>query len=804
MHEKLDFEDPVSMAQRIAIAANLIYAELLSESFNVDMEKLANKIHKDIPGGGCTIGEGGEPGKPGSRAPTKGYSRSFNKVYDDYLNQNLDGGRAAWIVDALRCLITGSDVKTVKRIVQELSEESEGLIQIKNPFEDVVEKRAQRSHLMLMNCITMYDSKKTVGELVTGEAAAKVFKDFRSGKPDLNAKGQPIPGTRKHAHQEPNERWELICDKAIEILKDPQLADVSAKIACEVQITFSSIKHARHDMHDAYDVTRATKAVQLYNQFAGTSLTPEQRLDAKDIHTACIRGQMKVVEKYIKAAGQNINEKAKKPTSDQTLEGLEKDQTPILLAVKNNHPDVLKLLLDNNAEQEDGLTEQAQKDGFVEIVKQLKLSADMASKALLGAIKNGDVALVRTYMAQGANPNKETSGETPLGMAAKSNNVSIVKALLSDPPASRRSSKKGATKPQRKESVVYQKAEVDMPNSKGETPLQIAAKVKGLNIGVVEELLKNSADVHKLSLEALMMQENAIELAPVVVKAGLDPNKRTDDGDTLLCRFAAAGNAEATDILVSKCHADPNMRGKMGKPPLKIAKDGGHTALLDILYNNGAVDNFGDRCMRCFTSPRFKHGLYGCCDHGCPHFCSSIWCGSSCTLARTWSDYGMCGGACGGLFCSVCGPLSICLLRREAAKQSGIKETCCGECCAVCFCALCSLAQIENEAIAQGITKKGDFCYWFTDENFWCDDDCWLRELDLCADPDEDEGCCSLAICCPCLTGLIDIEEGQGDNAVRCSSTSYICCSTANVVILPVCAAVVVVLGCLAAALDDD
>lgn len=255
MEEELDFDSPTSMAQRVAIVASLMYAELLSESAHSEMEELANRIP------GCRIGGGGKPGTPGTRAPTKGYARSFNKVYDDYLQNESRGGRVAWVVDALRCLIAGDDVETVKRIVRELSEMSNGLLSAKNPFMGTLEERSRRSHLLLINCIAVHNSTKTVGELVKGNAAEKIFNDFKKGR---KSKG----GTRKHSHREPTERWEMLCNKAVEILRNPKLRKVPAHIAFEVQITFNSFKEVRHDMHDAYDVTRATRDVQLYNQFA--------------------------------------------------------------------------------------------------------------------------------------------------------------------------------------------------------------------------------------------------------------------------------------------------------------------------------------------------------------------------------------------------------------------------------------------------------------------------------------------------------------------------------------------------------
>lgn len=74
MANKLQFNAPTSLAQRTAIVASLMYANLLSDDFNSRMEKLTKNIPR------CSFGEGGKPGHPGSRAPVKGYARTFNKV----------------------------------------------------------------------------------------------------------------------------------------------------------------------------------------------------------------------------------------------------------------------------------------------------------------------------------------------------------------------------------------------------------------------------------------------------------------------------------------------------------------------------------------------------------------------------------------------------------------------------------------------------------------------------------------------------------------------------------------------------
>eukprot|EP00729_Bicosta_minor_P009713 gene9713-16767_t len=206
---------------------------------------------------------------------------------------------------------------------------------------------------------------------------------FREYADDTLLDGVKIDGT--------TERWEQLCDDAVKILKDPALELVPARIACEVQIVFESHKQARHDIHDAYDVSRANKDVQLYNQFASSALTDDQRADATDFLTACLRGQNSVVKKFIAA------EKRKSTSGDQKLaaksmintecqkgtsEGLEKGKTATYYAVKNNHPDILKLLLDNGADLTPEDQELAFKDGYVEITTMFNLSAEDATKQL--------------------------------------------------------------------------------------------------------------------------------------------------------------------------------------------------------------------------------------------------------------------------------------------------------------------------------------------------------------------------------------------------------------------------------------
>jgi hypothetical protein len=221
MAKELSFDVPTSMAQRVSLIATLMYSNLLRDDFNTSMETIADKI----------------PGCDFAGAPVKGYSRAFNKIYQDYKDLAGAGGRSAWIMDPLRCLLTGATVKSIKTIFKALIDETEGLLQYKNPFSMNEADRQDRSNLLLMNVSVLYNSKKTVGELISGPRAQKVFDDF------CREEGKKC--------KEPKERWDDMCKQAMGILKRSELGNAKAMIGGEVQITLTSFKNARHDMYGA-------------------------------------------------------------------------------------------------------------------------------------------------------------------------------------------------------------------------------------------------------------------------------------------------------------------------------------------------------------------------------------------------------------------------------------------------------------------------------------------------------------------------------------------------------------------------
>ena len=137
MEKKLNWKDPVAFAERTALLAMLMFSKLLESGFTTIMQGLAARVQiaaeAKIPKNGKDgdNGDGDDAAKVGlcsfESAPVKGYARGYNKIYSDYLNAESPGGRAAWIMDPLRCLLAGQDVTTVKTILEYVSEEMEGV-----------------------------------------------------------------------------------------------------------------------------------------------------------------------------------------------------------------------------------------------------------------------------------------------------------------------------------------------------------------------------------------------------------------------------------------------------------------------------------------------------------------------------------------------------------------------------------------------------------------------------------------------------------------------------------------------------
>src|SRR5579862_1498379 len=144
------------------------------------------------------------------------------------------------------------------------------------------------------------------------------------------------------------------------------------------------------------------------------------------------------------------------------------------------------------------------------------------------------------------------------------------------------------------ESLIQQKADVNMPQADGATALQWAAYDN--NLALADLLIAAGADVNKANREGAtpMYLASIRGSAPMIerlLKAGSDPNGAGPQGETPLMLAARNGDLEAIKILIDH---KANVNGKeelRGTTPVMWASSEGHAEALKLLIAAGADIN---------------------------------------------------------------------------------------------------------------------------------------------------------------------------------------------------------------------
>lgn len=242
------------------------------------------------------------------------------------------------------------------------------------------------------------------------------------------------------------------------------------------------------------------------------------------------------------------------------------NDTAIVLAVKERHIGIVKILLeqgaDPNSESGDTLN-----DGVLEI-----------------AIFWKNVAMVKLLLQHGADPNKKDGLYLLLGSAVRKGSFEIVQALLEHG------------------------ADISTPNGFGNTALHVAATGGGLDGGpsfldflfgkytkIMRLLLANGADPHVRNKQGATPLLDSAELgfkkgAELLLKHGAKVDAADDDGNTPL--IAAAGNGGGLSIIKLLLKAGANVRAanEDGNTVLHAAADfeEGLPRTIKLLLANGA------------------------------------------------------------------------------------------------------------------------------------------------------------------------------------------------------------------------
>ena len=226
------------------------------------------------------------------------------------------------------------------------------------------------------------------------------------------------------------------------------------------------------------------------------------------------------------------------------------DLTPLLLASREGHEKVVKLLLSQddigvNSQDWNGITPllYAAKNGHEGVVKLLLSQDDIAvnsqgkygSTPLSYAAKNGHEGVVKLLLSQddiGVN-SKDWYGMTPLLYAAKNGHEGVVKLLLSQDDIG-----------------------VNSKDWYGMTPLLYAAK-----------------NGHEGVVKLLLSQEN------------IGANSQDEWGNTPLLYAAEAGREGVVKLLLSQDDIAVNSQGKFGQTPLSRAAENRREGVVKLLLS---------------------------------------------------------------------------------------------------------------------------------------------------------------------------------------------------------------------------
>ena len=176
------------------------------------------------------------------------------------------------------------------------------------------------------------------------------------------------------------------------------------------------------------------------------------------------------------------------------------------------------------------------------------------------AVNANDIEKVKALLSNGADVNaRNKMGDTPLHVAAT-------------------------------ELLLAKGADVNGKSEDGMTPMHAAAASNSED--VAELLLAKGANVNAKSNTGmtplhLAAMYNARDVAELLLANGADVNAKVNNERTPLHLAAFRNAKEVTELLLTK-GADVNAKDKDGKTPLALAVQSGHSALANILRDQGA------------------------------------------------------------------------------------------------------------------------------------------------------------------------------------------------------------------------
>ncbi len=227
---------------------------------------------------------------------------------------------------------------------------------------------------------------------------------------------------------------------------------------------------------------------------------------------------------------------------------------------------------------------------------------------LIEAVKNGDMAAVRSLLEQHVDVNAtQPDGATALAWAAERDDLETADLLIQSGANVNLANENGATplwlaatmaSSRMTEKLLGSGANPNAALVSGETALMAAASTG--NIDVVMALVSHGADVNAQEIRgsqtALMWAtaEKRSEVARYLIEHGADLKNKSKAGLTPFLFAAQQGDLDSARLLAA-AGADISAPGPDGRSPLLIASAGGHEPLAIFLLGKGANPNAADR-----------------------------------------------------------------------------------------------------------------------------------------------------------------------------------------------------------------
>jgi ankyrin repeat protein len=226
-----------------------------------------------------------------------------------------------------------------------------------------------------------------------------------------------------------------------------------------------------------------------------------------------------------------------------------------------------------------------------------------ADGSLLRAVRQGDTAIVKNLLQQGANARAaDEEGTTALMLATVCGDVDLLDTLLKKGADVNAKNRAGATAlmwavgdPRKVKRLLQADAGANARADSGFTPLIMAANSAG-TLETVKLLLDHGADVNASSnsgFTALMGAAggDSSEAVSLLIAKGADARAKSRVGWTALHSAATSGEADRVRVLLDH-GADVNAVEKpQGRTPLMWAAANGATEAVKLLLDRGADPN---------------------------------------------------------------------------------------------------------------------------------------------------------------------------------------------------------------------